>query len=139
MNAPRKDDVAQERRRRQPGTLDRGQQLKLAVPSAVSEKYPDHTFRWVNDAGNRIHTLTVLDDWEKVPEVQPMPVGTDKEGKPVMGFLCMKKRDFFDHDQREKLDAIKAREVALVRQPDSPPDAGSYALPGNSITTGYAP
>lgn len=121
--APRKEEVAQERRRRQAGTLDRTQQLKLTVPQDVIDKHPDQTFRWVNDSGNRMHALTVLDDWNKVPDVQPIPVDTDKDGKPILAHLCMKKRDFFEHDQREKLDAVKAREVALTRKPEDPTSA----------------
>lgn len=138
---PRTAVVAEERRRRQPGTLDRGQQLKLSVPAEIEAKYPDYVFRWVNDSGNRVHDLTVRDDYDKVDGVDPRPVGTDDLGKPIFAHLCKKKRDFFEHDQREKLQAIKDREEALMRKPDpsADADAGITARAGNSITPGFTP
>lgn len=141
MSQPRKDEVAAERRRRQPGTLDRMQQLKLAVPDSVRAKYPDHTFRWVNDTGTRIHDLTVRDDYDKVEGVAPIPVGTDDQGQPIYAHLCAKRREFFDHDQREKLKAINERESSLLKRPDPTADKENdlHVRDGNSITASYSP
>lgn len=139
---PRKDEVAQERRRRQDGTLDRNQQMKLDIPESARAKYPDHQFRWVNDTGTRIHDLTVRDDYDKVEGVEPRPVGTDDQGKPIYAHLCAKRREFFDEDQRRRIDANRERENALLKAPD--PDSAReapevYAQRGNSITPGYTP
>lgn len=139
----RKEEVATERRRRQPGTLDRMQQLKLAIPDSVYAKYPqsDYVFRWVNDKGSRIHDLTIKDDYNKVEGVDPRPVDTDDRGQPIYAHLCAKRRTFFDEDQREKLGAIDQRERALLTAPD--PEAATkgeiQVRQGNSITPGYTP
>lgn len=140
---PRTEEVQQERRRRSAGTLDRMQQLKLAVPETVQEDHPDHTFRWINDSGNRMHAMTVQDDWDKVEGVPPQPVGTDKEGKPVYAHLCKKRQEFWDEDQKAKIEATREQERGLLRaakgDPQSSPDGASYEVPGNLIQSGYTP
>jgi hypothetical protein len=135
----RQEEVQAERRRRNPGTLDRMQQLKLAVPEQVKEANPGHTFRWVNDFGNRIHAMTVLDDWDKVEGVQPIPVDT-RDGKPVYAHLCKKRTDFYDADQREKVEATRVTERSLVQSKPQSADPEAPYTPGtNSISTGYQP
>lgn len=141
---PRAEALQQERRRRRDGTLDRMSELTLAVPETVKEDHPDHTFRWVNDAGNRMHRMTVRDDWDKVDGVAPIPVGTDKEGKPIYAHLCKKPREFWDEDQRSRMTALKEQERGLLRAAKSDPQDNrsedvSYVVPGNTITTGFTP
>jgi hypothetical protein len=140
----RAEAVQQERRRRRDGTLDRMSELTLAVPEKVRTDHPNHTFRWVNDTGNRMHRMTVRDDWDKVEGVAPIPVGTDKEGKPLYAHLCMKPLEFWDEDQKARMDALRERERGLVRAAKSDPQDNrsedvAYAVPGNTITTGYQP
>jgi hypothetical protein len=130
--------VQQERRRRVPGTLDRGQHLKLAIPEPIREANPGQSFRWMNDEGNKMYFRTVQDDWNKVPGVEPIPVGTDAAGKPILAHLCMKKQEWFDADQKEKVDQTRQRERAIVEAKkadpeDDRPDEVSYVVPGNSI------
>jgi hypothetical protein len=140
----RKAEEAQARRRRQPGTLDRMQQLKLAVPDQVRKDNENYALRWINDSGNRMHFMTAQDDWDKVPEVQPVPVGTAEDGKPIYAHLCRKPKEFWDEDQKAKIDASRERERGLLRSArsdpaDNRPEAVSYVPEGNSITSGFTP
>ncbi len=135
----RNDAEPQERRRRK--NLDALQELKLAIPDAVKEKYPDHTFRWINDAGNRMHHKTQLDDWDKCDEVPALPVGTDQAGKPIYAHLCRKLKEFWEEDQRTAKAARKALEATIARtgKSDAQDDrtaAETYVPDGNSITHG---
>lgn len=140
----RQEEVAQERRRRQPGTLDRMSQMKLNVPDKVRDKYPDDEFRFINDTGNRIHDKTVNDDWTKVDEnLSPkVPVGTDGFGKPIYAYLCRKPREYVQADAKALVDATVEQERGIMRgqqQPSETPLEGAYVPSGNSVTTGYTP
>ena len=72
----RQQQVAQERRRRSSGTLDASANAKLAIPDEVKARLQAEglTPRWINDEGNRIHNLSVKDDYDKVDGVEPVPV-----------------------------------------------------------------
>lgn len=135
----RDTEVRQERRRRSSDTLDRHSSLKLAVPDHIRQQNPGYAFRWINDVGNRMHSLTVLDDWDKVEGVAPIPVDTDREGKPVYGHLCRKKQEFFAEDQRAKRQLITEREQGLLRgtktDAEANPEAVSYVPAGNRIAS----
>jgi hypothetical protein len=141
----RLEEVAQERRRRQPGTLDRMSQLKLEVPQSVIDANPGKSFRFINDDGNRMHEMTVQDDWTKVDEKlsPPIPVGTDKFGKPIMAHLCAKPTQYVEADRQEALDRISNEEKAIMKGQHSSPDALKEAFvpdgAANSISTGYTP
>lgn len=144
MAAERKAEVAQERRRRQPGTLDRMAQMKLAIPDAVKAANANFALRWINDAGNRMHFMTQEDDWSKIDGVPPVPVGTSEEGKPIYAHLCRKPQAFWEQDSRERVAATVERERGLVRAAKSDPQdtrspETSYVPAGNQISQGYAP
>jgi hypothetical protein len=121
----RQDEVRQERRRRDDTTLDGGQALKLAIPPEIAKKLSEQgrTARWANDVGNRIHQLTVLDDWDKVEGVEPCPVKIDKEGTVAQAILLSKPKAFIEEDRRKK-DAARRRieDAALA---GAIPNAGS--------------
>ena len=138
----REQEVRQERRRRTDTTIDGGQRLKLAVPPEVEArlKAEGRTPRWINDEGNRMHQLTKLDDYDKVEGVDPVPVGTDKEGKPIYAHLCSKPTAFIEEDRAKLDEPRKETERALLRgkNPDDP-IAGNdsfYADEANAITRG---
>lgn len=105
----RQTEVRQERRRRNDTTLDAGQALKLAIPPEIEAKLAEQgrTARWANDVGNRIHQLTVLDDWDKVEGVAPQPVVVNqKDGTTANAILLSKPKEFIDEDRRKK-DAVR--------------------------------
>lgn len=141
----RQEEVASERRRRKAGSLDRMAEMKLAIPEKVQTDHPDATFRWINDTGNRMYFKTQQDDWDKVEGVEPIPVGTSQDGKPVYAHLCRKPKEFWNEDQSAAMEAIAEREKGLARNAKSDPQDNrsedvSYAVPGNTITTsGYTP
>jgi hypothetical protein len=134
---PRTATEGRERRRRVDGTLDRMSSLKLAIPHGVEDKYPDKDFRWFNDIGNRIHSKTVLDDWDKVPGVDPVNVDF-REGQPVKAFLCMKPKEFVREDSATKEADLREQEAGILNGGTSESDLSgkSYAAQGNSIRRG---
>lgn len=142
----REEDNQAQRRRRQPGTIDRMDELTLAIPDAVSEANPDHTFRWALDNPKRIHGLTVKDDWDVVEGVDPIPDHTSKAGKQVSLVLLKKRKDYWEEDQATKAAALKEQERALLRArktdtADDRSDDVSYVPEGNRISnsTGFTP
>lgn len=144
MAAERKTEVAQERRRRTAGTLDRMAQMKLAIPEKVREENKAYALRWVNDTGNRMHFMTEQDDWTKIDGVAPVPVGTSEEGKPIYAHLCRKPQAFWDQDNAERVAATVEQEKGLMRAAKSDPQDNrsadvSYVPAGNTIQQGYAP
>lgn len=142
MRADRKTEEGEQRRRRSDTTIDGSQRLKLAVPAEVTARLhaEGRQARWINDEGNRIHNLTKLDDYDRVDGVEPVVVGTTKEGAPIKSYLHSKPIDFVREDQ-DKLEA-KRRETenALLRgkNPTDPisGDASFYADEANSIQRG---
>jgi hypothetical protein len=142
MRPVRKDEVAQERRRRSDVTIDGGQRLKLAVPPEIEArlKAEGRTLRWINDEGNRMHNLTRLDDYDKVAGVPPVVVGTTKEGKPIKAHLCSKPTAFIEEDKAKMDEPRREIERALLRgkNPTDPiaGDESFYADAANQITHG---
>lgn len=143
--ADRKTEERQERRRRRDTDIDGSQRLKLAIPEEVSARLASEGRepRWVNDEGNRIHQLTVNDDYDRVDGVEPKVAGTSKDGKPIKAYLHSKPKAFIEED-RAKAD-LKRRETetALLRgRNPSDPIAGNdsfYADEANSFRRGGNP
>jgi hypothetical protein len=130
---PKREEVmATERRRRKGGTFN-----KLEIPEAVKKQYPDMEFRWGRDVGARMQQLTQSDDWDKVPDVDPIHGGTSEAGNAFKMHLLMKPKAFLEADRQEKLDALKERERQAVAFPDAKTatatGAEQYAVPGNKI------
>lgn len=124
--AGRQDEVRQERRRRNDETLDAGQAMNLAIPQHIKDRLAEQgrEVRWANDVGNRIHRLTVLDDWDKVEGVDPQPVVTNtKKGTVANAVLLSKPKAFIDEDRRKK-DAVRRQmEEGLLK--GAVPSAGN--------------
>lgn len=136
-------EVTAERRRRNAGSLDAMLNLKLSVPPDHND--PAFAYRWINDDGNRMHAKTVLDDWDKDPKIQPIPVGTNAEGKPILAHYCRKPKAFLEQDHQAHMDLLAERERGLVADKKSDPndtrtEGESYVVPGNSISKrAYSP
>ena len=138
----RQNEEAAKRRRRDDTTIDGSWRLKLAVPPEVEArlKAEGRQARWINDEGNRIHNLTRLEDYDRVDGVEPVTVGTNKDGQPIKSYLHSKPIAFIREDQ-EKLDSKRREtEVALLRgkNPQDPitGDESFYADGANSIAHG---
>lgn len=108
-------EVAQQRRRRD-DIQDTGS-LKLAIPPEVEAKLKaeGRTARWANDEGRRLHRLTVQDDYDKVDGVDPVPVGVDKLGKPIMAHLLSKPTEFLAEDRAKAEVRRNSTEKAMLR------------------------
>lgn len=139
----RQDEVRQERRRRDDATLDGNAAKKLAIPEDVAKRLADEglTPRWINDEGNRIHNLSVRDDYDKVDGVEPLPVGTTKEGKPIMAHLFAKRSDFIAEDRAKKDVNRRATENAMLKgavpgDNPNPATVQTYADKANRIERG---
>ncbi len=141
----RAEETRRVRRRRDEGDLDRGARFKLAIPQEIQDqaKREGKTLRWVNDEGNRMHHMTVEDDWDVVQSdlVKPVPVSTSPDGKPVYARLCSKFQDWYDEDQRDKARILKEREKAVEQgakaDPDDKRSGDEYYVPkGNRISRG---
>lgn len=117
VRADRKDETRQERRRRSDTTIDGGQRLKLAIPPEIEAKLKaeGRTPRWINDEGNRMYQMTERDDYDKVAGVDPIPVGTTKEGKPIYAHLCSKPDALIEEDRAKADEPRKEMERALLR------------------------
>lgn len=136
-------ETRRERRRRDDGDLDRGARMKLAIPKEIQDqaKREGKTLRWLNDEGNRMHDMTVDDDWDLVQDMKPVPVSTAADGSPVYARLCSKHEDWWQEDQRAKAKVLDQMERAVERGAKADPDDKrqddvSYVVPGNRITRG---
>jgi hypothetical protein len=136
-----------QRRRRMDGTLDQSLDMKLAVPPKIQAEFgASHRLRWFNDVGPRIYNATERDDWDKVPGVDPRPVGTDEHGKPISAILLMKPRDFDVEDQaRKEVQRRALEQQALQGAPVDPSGRDQaeaenrFAVSGNRISHSYSP
>lgn len=137
----RQEQVAQERRRRLDGTLDASANAKLAIPDDVKARLQAEgkTPRWINDEGNRIHNLSVKDDYDKVDGVEPEPVGTDKFGNPIKAHLYAKRTEFIEEDAQKRDLARREKEAGMMRgevPTANPTPAPMYAARGNTLGRG---
>lgn len=130
---PRAEKTQTERRRRKGGTVD-----KLAIPEHVKEAHPDMEFRWGRDDGGRMQALTQNDDWDKVPDVDPIHGGRGEAGGAMKLHLLMKPKAFMDEDRAEKLARNKAMlDAEVAKHPDAKTaettGSETYQVPGNKI------
>jgi hypothetical protein len=111
----RSETVARERRRRDDTSANHAQ--RMAIPPEVEArlKAEGRTPRWVNDEGNRMHRMTVQDDYDKVDGVDPVPVGTDKSGAPIMAHLLSKPNDFIAEDRAKAEQQRKETERGMLK------------------------
>lgn len=117
QRADRITEERQERRRRNDTTIDGARRLKLAIPDDVAARLEaeGRVPRWINDEGNRLVNLTQYDDYDRVDGVAPVPVGTTKEGKPIMSYLHSKPKAFIDEDRAKADRPRREMEAALLR------------------------
>lgn len=143
IRTERKDEVRQERRRRDDATIDGRQRKKLAIPQQITARLEaeGRTPRWVIDEGNRVHQLTQLDDYDVVEGVAPVPVVIDKKSGAVANQILLSKPSRFLQEDRAKLEASRQEtERALLRgkNPNDPSaaDDSFYADPANKFQHG---
>ena len=119
----RQEKLQTTRRRRGDNAFQTAQNMPIPAEIAARLKAEGRTPRWANDVGNRIHRLTVEDDYDKVDGVAPVPVVIDrKSGETVMAHLLSKPTDFIAEDRAKAESRRKEAERAMVK--------GQVAQPG---------
>lgn len=128
---------AQRRRRRGNEALAAAE--RLPIPPEIKAKLEADGLspRWVNDQGNRMHRFTVQDDYDKVEGVEPVPVGTDEAGRPILAHLLAKRKDFIAEDRTNAEDRRKATEASLFRKPENVDAAGQGSNPNPASAQRY--
>lgn len=131
-------DQEQARRRRRGGeNLEAS--ARLPIPPEIKAQLDAEGLvpRWVNDTDNRMHRFTVQDDYDKVEGVDPVPVGTDKAGQPILAHLLAKRADFIEADRREAEERRAETEKALFRKPEAADAAGAGSNPNPATVERY--
>lgn len=137
----RNEQIKSERRRRKSGALE-GKRRRLAVDESKLDR-ENFAYRFANDEGNRIHDLTVNDDWEVVPdrgnEVKSdstdmgssvsLLAGTGERGDPVRAVLLRKPKSYHDEDEAASQRQIDDREKSIA----------SGNVPGSDTESTYIP
>lgn len=121
----RKEEVQTERRRRNSDALQ-GKRRRLAVNEGELDR-EKFEYRWVNDEGNRIHALTVEDDWDVVPDRDgklksqtrgdgskvSVFAGTGDRGGAINAVLLRKPKGYYKDDYAASQARIDATEAAM--------------------------
>lgn len=130
---------AETQRRRRRGNEALAADAKLPIPPEVKAKLDADGMvpRWVNDEGNRMHRMTVQDDYEVVQGVDPVPVGTGKDGTPIKARLLAKRQDFINEDRADAEKRRKGVEDTLFRRPDAADAAGAGSNPNPAVSERY--
>jgi hypothetical protein len=133
----RAEQETQRRRRRDDGALHAAQ--RLPIPPEVQAELDAKGLqpRWVNDEGNRLHRFTVQDEYDKVAGVDPVPVGTNAAGQPILAHLLAKPKDFIREDQAKAEAKLKLTEEALFRSPDAADQAAASRNPNPATAQRY--
>lgn len=130
---PKRDETTNTERRRRPGGIAN----KLAIPAEIMARHPDMEFRWGRDDQGRITELTQADDWEVVPDVEPIHGGKGREGTGMKMHMLMKPKKFMEEDRAEKLARIKSQEQDALARPTADKalamGAEFYSVPGNKL------
>lgn len=127
-------------KRRRKGAVGQ-KRRKLAVNEDALDR-KNFSYRFVNDTGNRVHDMTVNDDWEVVPQAGKSVkedgtdlgssvstvVGKDNNGQPIRGYLLRKPLEWFEEDKAASQAALDEQMKAIKRgrtpggglDPDSP-------------------
>jgi hypothetical protein len=133
----RAEQETQRRRRRSDEGLSAAKRLPIPPEIEADLKAKNLHPRWVNDEGNRMYQLTELDDYNKVDGVDPVPVGTGVDGKPILAHLLAKPIEFMQEDQDRAEAKRKLTEEALFRSPDTADQVGAGSNPNPATAQRY--
>lgn len=144
----RQENITTQRRRRDTDSLS-GTRRKLAVTAKLDTE--NFAYRWANDEGNRLHDMTVNDDWDVVQdrsgtlkidgagtgaEVSVL-AGVGEKGQGLRSVLLRKPRNLHDDDKRAEQRRIDETEAGMKEGTTSAAgqDARTY-VPRGGITFG---
>lgn len=141
----RNEQIKTERRRRNADGLA-GKRRRLTVDESKLDR-EKYEYRFANDENNRIHELTVKDDWEVVSdrggEVKgnssnmganvSVVAGTGEKGNPVNAVLLRKPKSYYDEDAAKAQRHIDAKERSIAGGEAPGSDSGSTYVPTDGI------
>lgn len=135
---PRAQQERKERRRRGDSTLAAAKRLPIPPEVAEWAKRENRHLRWANDEGNRMHQLTVQDDYDPVPfDVKPVPIAVGPDGQAIKAHLLSKPLEYFQEDQAKQQRKIKETEDALFKRPEAADAAGKDRNPNPGTAERY--
>lgn len=133
-------------RRRKRNLRDAGGRLGVNLEAMDRQRFK---YRWINDEEFRFFAKTQQDDWTPVyqssyGEVKDITdlssavsvvVGKKEDGSPMRAYLCRKPRQWWEDDQRQKVEDIERMldEMRAGNDPDGSRPENTYALPGNHL------
>lgn len=121
---------------RDSGRVPLGSQPRLEVPQYIKDKYPDCTFRWINNEHGRIDQarkagfipvegegLTSIwnpnkndaDRASQVGSVMMQPVGIGRSSDAISAVLMRQKLKYFQEDRKYESDKVREIEKSLKR------------------------
>src|SRR5688572_2935267 len=124
-NSFREKRLAQLAERRKARTADYGPSYRLTIPDNVVEYLKSHDLvpRWINDNDSgRIYDKTQRDTWDFLTNVEVSDdprnatpgderisrrVGTKEDGSPLLTYLCVKPRKWFEEDAASGLSPMR--------------------------------
>lgn len=135
---PRQEAEQGERRRRQPGSLNRMVSSNLGIPDECLDLENYH-YHWANDVRGRISQLTIHDDYDRVTmdELEAnaqrnradfklnregfgvgnsVSVPVERDGTRAV--LLRKRKTFYEHDYEAQVDARQAMMESIVYEGD---------------------
>lgn len=157
---PRQAQEHTERRRRQPGSLNRMVASALSIPEECKD--PDYHYHWVNDIRGRVQSLTVHDDYDIVTVEELEEIGQrnradfslNKDGFSGNGttvsvpverdgtraVLLKKRQTFYDADYQEGLEQRQAMMESRVYEGQASSDVvGENSRETLDTRTTYVP
>ena len=136
----RNADMKNERRRRSNNLSGSRRRRHVDESLRDREKYE---YRWINDEAERIHSLTVNDDWDIVSDREKATgtgselasqVGSGAKGSPLRAILVRKLKEYHDADKADQQRLIDAQEDALKGNVPEGADAENLYQPKTQTT-----
>jgi hypothetical protein len=152
---PRVQQVAEGRRRRKAGTLDRMAQFKLDCIDPEALDLDNYVYYWGNDENGNLRHMTQADDYDFVTAAElgqnfdadmtdsestgrvRMLVGNQKSGAPLYSYLCKKPRAFWEADNAEMVRSREDMMAGRVYRAEAAINEG-IELPGDEDRPGGA-
>jgi hypothetical protein len=107
-----------------------GNYMRLGVDESLKDRA--YVYRWINDDRGRLEAKTKHDDWDFIADPAITAdsahnnstdtrvrrvVGTSQGGAPLYAYLCRKRRDWYNDDQRAKTkQRTQQRQQMIINQ-----------------------
>jgi hypothetical protein len=118
-------EVRSERRRRDPGDIDRLARQRLAIPSDIKADLDAKglTARWAVDQPGRIKQL-MAEDWDIVPGAERVSASRDSGDEHIL--MC-KRKDWYDDDRRPLREINQETQKRATQQRGEKGENASFA------------